>query len=119
MYCAECKKELNIEDKIGEKDWATTFLLSSFMGLLGLHRFYTGYIGIGIAQALTLGGFGLWSLIDWISICTNHYRDFENKRLKDYVKSLGLGTMYAIFAFIFMMLLIMTVIMIITLQISK
>ena len=99
MYCSDCEKELNI-NQIGEKDWATTFILSFFMGMFGLHRFYTGYIGIGIAQALTLGGLGLWSLIDWISICTNNYRDYENKMLKDYVKALGIGAMCVIFAFL-------------------
>lgn len=39
-------------------------------GLIGAHRFYLGYIGIGIAQILTLGGCGIWTLIDLVRIIT-------------------------------------------------
>lgn len=110
MYCSDCKKELNINET-GERDWATTFILSLLMGFLGLHRFYTGYIGIGIAQALTLGGLGLWSLIDWISICTNNYRDYENKMLKNYIGSLGIGAMAVIFIYVTLIILFMSLIL--------
>jgi TM2 domain-containing membrane protein YozV len=34
------------------------------MGVLGIHRFYVCIIGTGILQLITLGGFGIWALID-------------------------------------------------------
>ena len=43
-------------------------VLAFVVGVLGIHRFYLGYTGIGIAQLLTLGGCGIWSLIDLIRI---------------------------------------------------
>ncbi len=43
-------------------------ILAFFVGALGIHRFYLGYTGIGIAQILTLGGCGIWALIDLIRI---------------------------------------------------
>jgi hypothetical protein len=43
-------------------------VLCFFVGLLGIHRMYLGYIGIGILQLVTLGGFGIWTLIDFIRI---------------------------------------------------
>jgi hypothetical protein len=46
------------------------FLLCFFVGVIGIHRFYLGHIGIGIAQILTLGGCGIWTLIDFIRIIT-------------------------------------------------
>src|SRR6266581_2587809 len=34
------------------KDWMTTLLLCIFLGWLGVHRFYTGHIAIGVIQLL-------------------------------------------------------------------
>jgi TM2 domain-containing membrane protein YozV len=56
-------------------DWLTTLLLCFFLGGLGVHSFYTKKTGIGIAQLLTLGGCGVWALIDLIMIITESYRD--------------------------------------------
>ena len=50
------------------KSWVTALLLSFFLGGLGVDRFYLGYTGLGVAKLLTLGGFGLWALIDFIMI---------------------------------------------------
>ena len=47
------------------------------LGYLGVHRFYSGHTGIGIAQLLTLGGCGIWVLIDLIMILTGKYKDSE------------------------------------------
>ena len=54
----------------GGKSQLTALLICIFVGALGIHRFYLGYTGIGIIQLLTLGGCGLWALIDLIMIIT-------------------------------------------------
>jgi TM2 domain-containing membrane protein YozV len=54
--------------KFGEKVLLTAVLLCFFLGALGIHRFYLGYIWQGIVQLLTLGGFRIWALIDFIRI---------------------------------------------------
>lgn len=64
-----------------QKDWLTTLLLAIFLGGLGVHRFYTGHIGIGVAQLLTLGGCGIWSLIDIIQIATGSFKDANGEPL--------------------------------------
>jgi TM2 domain-containing membrane protein YozV len=59
-----------------------TLLLCWFLGVLGIHRFYTGHTGIGIAQLLTLGGCGIWALIDLIIIATGNYKDAQGNEIK-------------------------------------
>ena len=46
-------------------------ILSFFVGVLGIHRFYLGYTWQGIVQLLTAGGLGIWALIDFIRIAAN------------------------------------------------
>ena len=94
MFCKKCGKEINdeavvcvncgcaIDDNKTKKSWITTLLFSLFFGGLGAHRFYTGYIGIGIVQLLTLGGCGIWSLIDFICICCNSFEDADGNKLE-------------------------------------
>jgi TM2 domain-containing membrane protein YozV len=52
------------------KSQLIALILVVLLGGLGIHRFYLGYTGIGIAQLLTLGGCGIWALIDLVRIIT-------------------------------------------------
>ncbi len=54
----------------GEKSHTAAILLALFLGGIGIHRFYLGYTWQGVVQLLTLGGFGIWALIDLIRIIT-------------------------------------------------
>ncbi len=56
-------------------------LLCFFLGSLGIHRFLTGKIGTGILMILTLGGLGLWTLIDFILILTGNFTDRNGNRI--------------------------------------
>lgn len=51
-----------------KKSQITALLLCFFLGGIGIHRFYLGYTLIGILQIITLGGLGIWTLIDFIRI---------------------------------------------------
>lgn len=63
--------------RYSDKAQSTTFLLSFFLGTLGVDRFYLGHTGLGIAKLLTCGGLGIWAVIDMIMIGTGAMRDAE------------------------------------------
>lgn len=66
-----------------EKDWLVTLLLSLFLGTLGVHRFYVGKTGTGILELITLGGCGIWALIDIIMIITGKFKDKYGYEIKN------------------------------------
>lgn len=43
-------------------------VLSIFVGGLGIDRFYIGDILLGILKLITVGGLGIWFVIDWFLI---------------------------------------------------
>lgn len=66
---------------ISDKSRAAAALLCWFLGVIGIHRFYVGKVGTGIAQIFTLGGLGIWALVDFIMILAGSFRDKDNRLL--------------------------------------
>lgn len=62
-----------------DKDWLVVLLLCFFAGALGVHRFYTGNIGTGVAMLLTAGGCGIWVIYDLVMIATEKFEDGEGR----------------------------------------
>ena len=55
-------------------------LLCYFFCLIGVHRFYVGKVGSGVAQILTFGGFfGIWPFIDFILILCGIFKDKDGR----------------------------------------
>jgi hypothetical protein len=81
--CMKCGVSLKNENLTGGegKDWLTTVLLCFFLGVFGVHRFYTGHTAIGVVQLLTLGGCGIWALIDFIIIIVGNFKDAKGNLL--------------------------------------
>ncbi len=66
------------------------FLLAWFVGPLGVHRFYAGRTGSGVAMlliSLTLVGLlvtGIWALVDLIVLATGKFRDGDGELMKEW-----------------------------------
>jgi len=68
----------------GEKSFIATWLLSLLLGVLGVDRFYLGKIGTGILKLVTIGGLGIWALIDLILVLAGATRDSAGRPLAGY-----------------------------------
>jgi TM2 domain-containing membrane protein YozV len=49
-----------------------------------VHRFYVGKVGTGVAMIFTLGGLGVWVLIDLIMIIVGGFTDSNGKYVLDW-----------------------------------
>ena len=57
------------------------FLLCFLLGVFGAHRFYVGKVGTGILQIVTLGGLGIWALVDLIMIILGAFTDADGNKI--------------------------------------
>jgi len=65
-----------------DKDFVPTALLAMFLGGFGIHRFYVGKMGTGLLMLFTLGGLGIWALIDFIIIITDGFDDGDGRPIR-------------------------------------
>lgn len=107
MYCQKCGKEIPDQASFcpscGHPTRATAtataaaagrsvspysrlvaLLLCLFLGCIGVHRFYVGKIGTGVAMIFTLGGLGIWALVDFIMIAAGAFTDIEGRLVTDW-----------------------------------
>jgi len=89
VFCSSCgaiiKKEAEICPKCGVKQkksgsassvkYSTLVWLSILLGEFGVDHFYVGKMLTGLLKLITVGGFGIWWLIDVIAVCSGKFKD--------------------------------------------
>ncbi|MCB9780748.1 MAG: TM2 domain-containing protein [Alphaproteobacteria bacterium] len=63
------------------RDRMITVVLCVLVGPFGVHRFYTGHTGIGLAQLFTMGGCGAWWFADLMALYRGTYTDADGAPL--------------------------------------
>ena len=76
------EQNLQNQKMISSKSKGAAAVLCFFFGGLGIHRFYVGKIGTGILWLLTLGCFGIGSIVDFIMILCGSFKDKDGAVLK-------------------------------------
>jgi TM2 domain-containing membrane protein YozV len=69
---------------ITEKRILPALLLCFFLGVFGAHRFYVGKTATAVLQLVTLGGLGIWTLIDFITIIVGAFSDSEGNKITEW-----------------------------------
>lgn len=71
-------READIKYVEGNANYTIAWVLLTFLGLFGVHRFYIGKIGTGIIYLITGGLFGIGYLYDYCTL--NEQISAQNKR---------------------------------------
>lgn len=83
------KKASNVNRTPNVKNQTTAVMLSALLGSLGVDRFYLGYTGSGVVKLLTLGGLGIWWLVDLVRLCAGSMRPANDGAWEHEVNQIG------------------------------
>jgi TM2 domain-containing membrane protein YozV len=86
VVCPRCGTPQPAMTTLGtsERRILPAFLLCFLFGVFGAHRFYAGKIGTAVLELLTLGGFGIWWLVDLILILTGSFKDGDGQKITEW-----------------------------------
>lgn len=83
LPCIECAGERTFHReapcvKYTGHYFLTTLIYSIFLGVLAADRFYLGYSAIGVGKLMTLGGLGIWWLIDVVLLLLGYLKPADD-----------------------------------------
>ena len=69
-----------------QRHFLAVFFLSFMWGFVGADRMYLGKWGTGLLKLVTLGGFGIWVLIDLTMIMAGTMRDKQGREMLQFAE---------------------------------
>ncbi len=84
-----------------KKKRLTALWLCLFLGPLGAHRFYVGRYISGFLMLLSLGGAGIWMILDLIRIIFGRFKDEDGLRVKTWANKNPIPKILFTLVFIF------------------
>ena len=73
-----------VDEQLTDKRILPAFLLCFLFGVFGAHRFYVGKTGTAIIMIFTLGGLGIWMMIDLILIIVGAFTDSNGVKITEW-----------------------------------
>jgi len=64
-----------------EKNGGLMLVLCLLLGIFGAHRFYAGKTRSAVLQLVTLGGLGVWTLVDLLFILFGEFTDAQGRKV--------------------------------------
>lgn len=72
------------DPSVSQYSRAIALIFVLLLGLVGAHRFYVGRTGSALAMLFTLGGLGIWWLIDVVIVASGQLKDYEGKSVREW-----------------------------------
>jgi TM2 domain-containing membrane protein YozV len=69
---------------VSRRSRAIALILTLLLGLAGAHRFYVGRPATALAMLLSVGGLGIWWLIDIVLVASGQLKDNEGKWVSEW-----------------------------------
>lgn len=67
-----------------QRHFLAVFFISFMWGMFGVDRMYLGKWGTGILKLITFGGFGLWTLVDFVIIMNGSMHDKQDREMLEF-----------------------------------
>lgn len=84
LFSSFKKPQPELAEKDVKRSLNVAIVLSLLLGWTGIDRFYAGKIGTGILKGITLGGLGIWWIIDaYLHVGKNPPKDISGNELKE------------------------------------
>ncbi len=83
-YSATQAANRRADPTVSKASRGIALLLAVVLGIFGAHRFYVGRVGTGLAMLFTLGGLGIWWIVDIVMVATGQLKDMDGKWVSEW-----------------------------------